>query len=426
MSSSQTSDVDIATALLGGRSTSKNSYRKLNSFNDPVFAILFMVNTIIVFGYAMVYGVIAVSGVTSQTVHVDSSGSHKSAVIGHFSTDFVGGLFLLCFVGSVMSISMVYAMSKFSSNIIITGLCIVALLSMVTALCMLAYGIVSGGVVLFAFSVFSGWFLYYIRPRVRFATVNLRIACEAISAMPRLYYYAGIVICIEFLWCMLWSMAAYGVTTNAADDIISHNGHMYNIGQCVTYVYGGSLHMNDAVYTCTSQHSNCKACFCESQFIALHSCYTEKFYPGYYILILISILWACSVFSNVIHCTSAGAVAMWWKTPVDVFDADIAPTISFITALFHDFGAICLGSLFVAVTKGLRNAVSFIIKQLSGESSGQSNGAVINRCLFTINTYILKGLDVLLGLLDASLEYFNRYAFTYVAMYGYNFTDASK
>ena len=70
------------------------------------------------------------------------------------------------------------------------------------------------------FALCTGGFLYYIRLRIGFASVNLRIACEAISVMPKIFAYAAAVMAVEFLWCLLWSMAVYGVSTNAADDTI--------------------------------------------------------------------------------------------------------------------------------------------------------------------------------------------------------------
>lgn len=58
----------------------------------------------------------------------------------------------------------------------------------------------------------------------------------------------------------------------------------------------------------------CQACVCDSTVISSKACFTEKVYTGWYFFMLLSLLWVSSVLSNVVHCTTAGAVASWWVT----------------------------------------------------------------------------------------------------------------
>ena len=149
---------------------------------------------------------------------------------------------------------------------------------------------------------------------------------------------------------------------------------------------------------------------------------------------LISILWACSIFSNIIHCTAAGSVAMWWKHGSSGEGAhnhlsvqhDI-PTSSFINAIATDIGSICYGSLFVAIVKGMRNVTTFLIHQMGAlQKSPAVNRNALGSCCSMLSVYIMKIFEYILLVIDYLLEYFNRYAFTYVSVYGYDFTRASK
>jgi len=416
-------------ALLGGKVLRKsNSYgyrQNRNQFNDPFFAGLFFLNTVFVFAFSMVYGVIALSGVSSKTVTVNDSGSHHVWVDSDISGEFVGGVSLVSAIAGSLSMFMVYMLSKYSDGIIVSSLITIVIISMVIGIGMISYGIIAAGFAIVVFAIASGLFLYYIRPRIGFASVNLRIACEAISCMPKIFAYAAGVMGVLFLWCLVWAMAVYGVATNATVDTIHAGGATYSINQCTTYVYGGDVTLNGIDLNCAG--SSCRACFCESDYIRASSCFTEKFFLGYYFVMLVSLFWACSVFSNVVHCTTAGAVASWWRSEPLHFDAEEASTSSFLTTMLNDFGSICLGSLFVALLKGMRSATQFFITQLRQykESYGGSKNPLVSISA-TLGVFVASGLVHVLLAVEYLLEYFNRYAFTYVSLYGYSFTDASK
>lgn len=89
------------------------------------------------------------------------------------------------------------------------------------------------------------------------------------------------------------------------------------------------------------------------------------------------------------------------------------PTIgdSFVRATTTSFGSICFGSLLVAIIQTLRAMVQ------SARSDGDQGGCA---------AFLLCLVECLLRCLEDVLEYFNKYAYIYVGMYGYGYLEAGK
>ena len=133
---------------------------------------------------------------------------------------------------------------------------------------------------------------------------------------------------------------------------------------------------------------------------------------------LLSVMWAVSVFTNVVHCTTSGAVASWW------FNASATPNssvvqYSFIRAATTSFGPICLGSLLGAAVGVTR----FTIRYMKSTTSCSTRNGI---CRPGTTGYLLACLDSLLNMFEKAVKYFNRYAYCYVAIYGDGFVEASK
>lgn len=90
---------------------------------------------------------------------------------------------------------------------------------------------------------------------------------------------------------------------------------------------------------------------------------------------------------------------------------------SFINAVTTSFGSVCRGSLLVALVKVLRTALHF-----SAENLRKLDGATGR----SVRVFMLQCLERAVAMLERVVRYFNKYAFCYVAMYGYSFLDSSK
>ena len=195
-----------------------------------------------------------------------------------------------------------------------------------------------------------------------------------------------------------------------------------------------------------------------------------------YLGLLLCLFWGSKVISGVVHVTSAGTVAAWWFG-ADAYVADVSDTVAYSEletaevsgsaagasgggdtvpeakplngqhdeetgsvkskktkkvkrskaerggvvraalrrALGPSFGSICFGCLIVAILSTLESLMSMLRNQASGD------GQEVNLC-----TCCLCCIELVLSCIQDIVEYFNRWAFTYVAVYGDDFVSAGK
>ena len=128
---------------------------------------------------------------------------------------------------------------------------------------------------------------------------------------------------------------------------------------------------------------------------------------GIYIGMFLSFFFTHQVIQNTIHVVIAGVVGTWWFAPDDASSCCSAGIFGSIKrALTTSFGSICLGSLLVAIIQALRALAD-------SNNDGEPN---MLSCL----------VSCILGCLEGILEYFNKWAFIYVGLYGYGYMDAGK
>lgn len=82
-------------------------------------------------------------------------------------------------------------------------------------------------------------------------------------------------------------------------------------------------------------------------------------------------------------------------------------------ALTYSFGSISLGSLIVAIIQFLRQLCS------AAQRSSSADGNMVGSILFCV-------LGCLIGILNWAVEFLNRYAFSYIALYGKSYVQAAK
>jgi hypothetical protein len=120
-----------------------------------------------------------------------------------------------------------------------------------------------------------------------------------------------------------------------------------------------------------------------------------------FFFMLLSFYWGLQVFKNISHTAIAGTVATWWYSA----ESAGATGSSLKRACTTSLGSICFGSLLVAIIQVLRS--------MAESAKQEGNGAA---CL----------AECILGCLQSLVEYFNRWAYVYVGIYGYKFTQAGK
>lgn len=118
-------------------------------------------------------------------------------------------------------------------------------------------------------------------------------------------------------------------------------------------------------------------------------------------ILLCSLFWVIQVVRNVVHCVAAGAVGEWWVGGNDVNTVSRAQQ----RAVTSSLGSICFGSLVVAAL----NALQFVLLSTPRRKSRGS----VNACL-----------ECMIKIVKRNMEYFNKFAFCQVAIYGKDFRTA--
>ena len=122
---------------------------------------------------------------------------------------------------------------------------------------------------------------------------------------------------------------------------------------------------------------------------------------------LVSYFWTMQVIKNTVHTTVAGTVGTWWFHPAEASSCcSKAVCDSFCRSITWSFGSICFGSLIVAIIQAM--------KELA-RSAREQDDSVLLCCA-----------DCILGCIESLVEYFNQWAFVFVALYGYSFMEAGK
>ena len=129
------------------------------------------------------------------------------------------------------------------------------------------------------------------------------------------------------------------------------------------------------------------------------------FFAGYYIT---------EVMKNVIHVTIAGIYGTWYYLAGSDQGEPKWPALSsFKRAMTYCFGSICFGSLLVSIIQLIRGLVHAL------RTSSFENGDICAGCGFLI-------LDLILRFLKWLVEYFNHYAYVFIALYGKPYIQSAK
>jgi len=128
---------------------------------------------------------------------------------------------------------------------------------------------------------------------------------------------------------------------------------------------------------------------------------------GFLFLLLLSFFFAHQVFQNSVHVTVAGVVGNWWVAPSENGCCGRAVWNSFIRTMTTSFGSICFGSLIVAFLRALE-----MLAQTARANDDAGIGACIAECI--------------LSCLASLVEYFNKWAYIYVGVYGFGYMEAGK
>merc|ERR1712038_562320 len=128
----------------------------------------------------------------------------------------------------------------------------------------------------------------------------------------------------------------------------------------------------------------------------------------YLFFLLISYYFTHQVLQNTVHTTVAGVVGTWWFIPDESGFCGKAVCGSFFRTITTSFGSVCFGSLIVSIIEATRQIVE------AARNNDELGGALA--CC----------IDCILGCIQGLVEYFNKWAYVYVGLYGFGYCEAGK
>lgn len=253
--------------------------------------------------------------------------------------------------------------TKFGHHLIQLSL----LFSVFASLAMAVLALIAGNLVLALLSIVGflvGCCYYFaVSDRIPFAAANLNAGVSAIKSNGGVVLIALLCVLLAFVFTAIWTLALIGIA--------------------------------DKTTSCPDNDSDCNGNMSE----------------GVVFVMLVSLFWSQQVISNVVHATVAGTVGTWWFAQEEASSfCSSAVTDSFVRSTTSSFGSICFGSLLTAVIKALRQ----IVQSARNDDRRNDNGILL--CL----------AECILGCLEGIIQYFNKYAFIYCGLYGYDYLSAGR
>jgi len=278
-----------------------------------------------------------------------------------------------------------------------------------------------------ALGVFYAWGVWH---RIPFATANIEIAMKALQDNRGLWIVAYLVTMKAYLWTLIW------VCTFLQVFVFSPS-----------WVYDCQHYDDDDD---DDQHAS-------SSSFAYDTCQWSTRGRWIVVALLLSLFWTAQVLKNIFHTTIAGVVGTWWFDPADAQQQQQQPSSTtattietndndnnniarpnqrtcfaccgFTPAIYdscwrsctYSFGSICFGSLLVGIVQVIQLLVRCGRQQQHDRRHQQDGlrgprGGDLFCCL----------LQCIVDNLEYLLRYFNRWAFVYVGLYGYDYWTAGK
>lgn len=313
-------------------------------------------------------GFIAVSGWTLRGYVVTTGGSSRNNTVGlnRLTVVLMAYVLAVAFVFSLLYLAMV---RKFTKQII-----------WITGILQIVFGIGT--------AIFYLWAKQYAAGIVFLVFAVFYIICF-ISWIPR----------IPFTVVMLQTVI----------DVSKHHGHVFLtsvIGGAIATAFGAWWAVTLVAIYAKYEPGNAS---CQEA----GGCSKARVI-GLIVFITFAGYWISEVLKNVIHVTIAGVYGSWFflsNSPQGMPKG--ATRGAFKRSMTTSFGSISFGSLLVALIQLLRQACSV------ARQNEAAQGNLMGTIFFCI-------LGCFIGLLDWLIQFFNEYAFCYIALYGKAYVPAAK
>mmetsp|Transcript_25254 Transcript_25254/g.37412 ORF Transcript_25254/g.37412 Transcript_25254/m.37412 type:complete len:364 (+) Transcript_25254:167-1258(+) len=243
--------------------------------------------------------------------------------------------------------------------------------AIVTSMTLLYKGMILSGLLAAFYGAWGTYYYFSIKDRIPFAAANLNCGMSAVRQNTGVVGVGAILCLLTNVWMVLWAISLINMTDPKQDCSNASNSYC-------------SIHISR---------------------------------PGFIFPWALSLFWTIQVLQYSIHTMAAGVTAAWYFAPQDAFGfCSLAVRGSVQRSLTTSFGSICLGALLIAVIEFL----AMIVKMLRSHQRERNSRRV------GFEELLLCCLDCILRLVEDVMQYFNKWAFVFVAIYGYPYLDAGK
>ncbi|CEP62880.1 Pns1p LALA0_S06e05974g [Lachancea lanzarotensis] len=337
--------------------------------NDWPFTIFFL---------ATVCGFIAIASITlrswAQTYSANGSGIYNAAETGTLDTNSAILLVFACIIALVFSMLGLILMRASPKWFIYCGMVVNIISGLGTAIAYLAMRYWSAGIVFLVFTLITAWCYWGMRSRIPLSVAILKTVVDVMKKHPQTYL-------ISFFGAI----------------VASAFGFLFSAVIVATYIKFDPKSNNPGCSTSGGSCSNSK----------LIGILVLVFFCGYYI---------SEVIRNVIHCTVSGIYGSWYYLSKSDQGMPRWPAFgSLKRTLTISFGSICFGSLIVALIETLRQ----VFQLLRNGQITDIGGSQWAQIIFLV-------IDWIIGFLQWLAQYFNHYAYCFIALYGKPYLKAAK
>ena len=360
------------------------------SFNDVLFAVLFLVNLSVVIYLAFTYGPKAIGD-----IHDTTSSEIEFAYMKVLYVSSLCGAFAVCF-SLVLLLSMIVFAKKFIQTALIVSIGLSFSWGTIGIGLRPTSFVPATGVIALALTI---GYAFVVWDRIPFAAANLCTALKGLTSNLSLIAIAFFYQVLLFVLSMFYLFAAIGVY----DDLLEK-------GKATLGKWEGLVCISLLIsYYWTYQVATVRFSIADRLSFYLLSSYHSL--SLFFILFLQLVLYL----QNLVEAVVAGTVRTWWfESSTSFHGCANVPMKSFKRASIYSFGSICKGCLTIGFVQLMRQfAIIFC------PTRSNSHYSCLGECLKILQTCTSSSVEHLSRKL-------NPWAFTYVGMYGYNLTDSGE
>lgn len=292
---------------------------------------------------------------------------------------------------------------------LVLGRALIPVMLIVSVLLTLAWGLVGmtldpyGLISIMGFAALLTTLAYtiYNWHRIPFAATNLYTAICAVRYTMDIAIIGMTSLLVALFWCVVWCITFVGICNNAIR----------------------------AAVDCT-QNTDCRIIGGDNVAEVVLS------NVPLLLMMMMSFCWTHAVIRNVVRSTVAGAVGTWWYYPRELTTC-CTPSVfrPLLRSLSHSFGSICLGSWIIPVAH-LLSFVGSLLCCFAGSSDAvyralqkdelniRKDAAVVEGDSAADSVRLGARLHGLTKRFGDTLRSYNMWSYTYIGMYGYSLQEA--